>query len=448
MTDNAVLTTYNKDTKVKYITSGTSGALNIEDSWGSLAKVLKQVLSVGFNPTVISSIDLDSVNNILQINFESFQNYSPSSVVSISGVSVLLDGEYRILDYGPKFIKVASDPDKSYVQPFNLTPSSIVKVAPLGFEILHDNIATTGKIMFKNKSVNSPGVLRVFDAKPANSGYLDTWSKFARITMGQNVVNIDKFLNDERAPFVSKYPDIENTGDKSTTGTNSITGYAKWYYALIETASPGEHQIPVSRIFPISWRIIGDDKTFYLFIRNQGEYSWYTIYSFGNYQSNLKEDTQNLILHAGFGTEIASWSDTSSYSSYRNKFTASNKYGACCIFKNSFRGLENEFLGYHFGLDAGDTSAAQRDYPSDSRFISSVSGNTGAKITSPVFIKDKNLEYRGQLRGISQIYGQAYRSLDGQMMEGSKIILSAQRFYNSGQSEPHVPYLFSLKDWE
>lgn len=444
--DHSELATLNKDTKVKYLSNRSQGSLTIDNSWGSLAKLLKQVLSLGFNENVISGLALDKTYNIFTVTFNFAHSYSLNSVIAISGVSNLVDGEYRILDFSDTTIKIASNPLKTYVEPFVITANSKIKMAPLGYDVLFDEVNTSGKIVFKNKSTKSPAILKVIDALPPN-GYLNTWAKFARVVVGQNIVNINEFLNNEKAPFLSTLPNVENVGN-GVSGASGIHGYSKWFYSSIKSSAMSETGIVTEDIFPINWRIIGDDKTFYLFLRPMGSYSWYTIYSFGNYISNFKEDTQNIILHASFNLLKASDGTlSSSYGSINNKFTQNNIEGACCLFKNSYRGLENDFLGYHFGLDPGDSAAVYRDYPSNSQTLAPVSSNTGSKLTSPIFIKDKYYEYRGYLRGISQLYGQPYKSLDGQLLDGSDIILSAQRYYNSSDNQPQVPYLFSFKDW-
>lgn len=445
--DNSKLVGLNTDTKVKYINNNFNGSLDLENSWGSLVKILKQVLCEGFNETTLQSIERDSVNNILTIKFTTLHSYDLNSVLKVEGVSVMIDGEYRVLDFGPDFVKVASDPSKVYVEPFVITGDSKAITAPLGYEILYDEILTTGRLVIKNKSGVSPAILKIIDKEPGR-GYLPTWAKFARVVFGQNIESIDEFVNNEKAPLQTKYPYSELTGD-GKEGSAGVHGFAKWHYAVSKSHAPSETGIPSDSDFPVPWRIIGDDKTFYLFIKNQDSYSWYSIMSFGNYASNLKEDSQNIILHAAFHTHAANTSNGSyTYSSMYNYFTENNTFKGCCLFKNTSRGLENEFFGYHFGLDPGDSPSTYRNYPSGSKEMAPVSGNTGNKLTSPIFIKDKYFEFRGQLRGISQLYGQDYKGLEGYLLEGSKIVLAAQRAYNSSNTEPNVPYLFSLKDWD
>ena len=449
MKTNLELSKLNSDTKVKYIHGDFSGATSLENKWGSLGSMLKKTLTEGFYESSIEGIELDNSTRILTIELPVNHNYSLGCVIKINNVGVHIDGEYRILDFSSSNIRVKAK-EALLEGVISVTEDSSIAIAPLGYEILFDELNTTGKLVFKNKSLTSPAVLKLIDYLPPN-GYLTTWAKFARVVVGQNIVDIDTFLNNEKVPYRADFPNAEKTGNE-VMGAPGIHGFAKWYYAVYPSNTFSEYSDPTQTNFPTKWRIIGDDKTFYLFIKTMGHsYSGYTIYSFGNYTSNLESDTQNILLHASFcwvtaNQDVGYYINNQSYyyGAAANVFTRSNWYGALALFKNTFRGNSPEFLGYHFGLDPG---TSDREYPSNSSSISSVSGNTGKKLTSPIFIKDKNLEYRGYLRGISQFYGKGFSNLEGMFLEDSNIVLSARKAYESDVNNDQVPYLFSLKDW-
>ena len=97
-------------------------------------------------------------------------------------------------------------------------------------------------------------------------------------------------------------------------------------------------------------------------------------------------------------------------------------------------------------LNFGDSD---RYYPSKMT-VNSINPNTGQLLNSPVFIKDSNKDFRGELRGIKQFYGSGELQNNILMEYNNSIVLQTKLFElnrSDGNSE-QVPYLFSFKNWE
>ena len=446
------LSKINTDTGVRLLTNKMAGSTELNNSWGSLGSVLKATLYEGFNEKIMKNLSLDAETKLITVTLDLGHGYSYNQVVRLSGIDPSLDGDYRIVDliFNSIVIYYKGDSSQIPVKLFEdpLDESCKIKVSPLGYDLLYDDFNLSGQLVFKNKCEKSPAVLKIIDAIPPNA-YTTTWAKFARIVVGRDMVDINNFTNNEKVPFVPDFPNPELTGN-GVKGSAGIHGFAKWYYSAVKGHTFTETGVP-NRIYPTDWRIIGDDKTFYLFVKTQGlDYSWFNLYSFGNSVSNREQDSDNIILHASFRWKTASASTGSyTYSSGDNTFTKMSSSESCCLFKSSLGSYTQNFLGSHFGLDSGGT-AAERDYPSlNTKNISGISSNTGQFLLSPLYIKDSTLEYRGQLRGITQFYGV------GQIKEltyfdGDSVVLSAEGYYNSSNYSDNnkIPYLFSFKDWE
>lgn len=431
-------------TKTKYIESYFKGTPELNNIYGSLNNLLKKILTEPYNSQEV--IEVSSLENNLILTLSIGHGFLQNQVIILEGASNSeLNIEYRVVEVSSVSITVRSplpDPIETLTQ-----ESITISGAPLGYSVCYENL-DEGILCIKNTNKESPAILRVIDKIPPNE-YGTNWSKYGRVTIGQHITEEGTFVDNIKAPFHPGFPYAEETGN-DVKGEGGIHGFAKWYYSAAKGHTFTETGVP-NGIYPTDWRIIGDDKTFYLFVKTQGlDYSWFNLYSFGNYVSNREQDSDNIILHASFRWKTASASTESyTYSSGDNTFTKMSSSESCCLFKSSLGSYTQNFLGSHFGLDSGGT-AAERDYPSlNTKNISGISSNTGQFLLSPLYIKDSTLEYRGQLRGITQFYGV------GQIKEltyfdGDSVVLSAEGYYNSSNYSDNnkIPYLFSFKDWE
>ena len=94
-------------------------------------------------------------------------------------------------------------------------------------------------------------------------------------------------------------------------------------------------------------------------------------------------------------------------------------------------------------------SESNRQWPYKS-LIKGLDSTTGNLLTSPVYLKDTNQDFRGQLRGIQQFYGSGQLSNNLLLDNNNSIVLSTKLFEwsTTSSNSEQVPYLFSFKDWE
>lgn len=446
---NSSLVGKNTDTKVKYITSKFHSMPQIFGNWGELIKVLKKVLCDGGDKSRVVSIEVDNDNKILTIEPEQ-GHFTETMVVRLEGVSEDIDGEYRILKRvsANGKLKAHFKPGiETISEPVDTTEESKIYLAPLGWEIIYDDIENTGVAQFKNKSAVASGVLKVIDALPPN-GYKTTWAKFARICFGQRPDGEGGFINNEKSPKWANIPNPELTGD-GVEGERGKHGWDRWIYS----SKLGPHVTYVSTDSGTNkhWAVIGDDRTFYLFIAGTGDQ--YTIYSFGNYDSNLENDPHALVSHScidwGRANEYISGSSDTEYGSYSNKFTELNKYNTPDqgrVFTTALGNHVGNLPIKHFGLFPPASTAPDKSnyWPTLSHTVSSVSPSTGKMLTSPIYFVDSFGDYRGSLRGIQQPYGDGFLLESGTLVGGDMIAMSVSLY----QSSSKTFYLFSLKDWK
>lgn len=431
--------TVNTQTKTKFIHNDMQGTLPLTLERGTLVKVLKQVLCDGFNEQTATSISFDNDSKIAIIKLPLNHGFVPNQVISITGSdSEIVNKEHRVF---------YTDSDSIRIKIPLLTSTTVsgilkLKVAPLGFSTVFDNISTTGIACFQNKS---SAILKVIDALPPN-GYDVNWARYARVVAGVAIDSEGNFINNEKIPRHSTYPNMELTGNGEKGGA-SITAVMKWDYGLYRHTYPyyGEETATGSYgDYPTSWRIIGDDKTFYLMIKSMGRnYSQYNILSFGSYNSSA---TNGDFILTGSQRDIRSDTGGNGKSgvAWRMGFTNSNQSVGNFIYRNVY-GTYNPWL--NFKLIGLYTDEGNRQYPSRGG-CNPINPMTGKIFTTPMYIKDDLNDMRGTLRGIEQFYGIG-KLTDGILLNnGNSIVLTTKMYNGDWDSDEANPYLFSLKDWE
>lgn len=431
--------TVNTQTKTKFINNNMQGTLPLTLERGTLVKILKQVLCDGFNEQTATSISFDNDSKIAIIKLPSNHGFIPNQVISITGSdSEIVNKEHRVF---------YTDSDSIRIKIPLLNSTTIggilkLKVAPLGFSTVFNNINTTGIACFQNKS-QPPVILKVIDALPPN-GYDINWARYARVVAGVVIDSEGNFINNEKIPKHSTFPDMEISGDGQTGGA-AITSVMKWDYGLYRTTSYYGEETATGYYgdYPTSWRIIGDDKTFYLMIKPMGRnYGQYNIMSFGSYNSSA---TDGDFILTGSQRDIRSDTSQNGKSSvaWRSGFTNSNQSIGNFIYKNIY-GAYNPWL--NFKLIGLYTDEGTRQWPS--RWgCNPINPMTGKIFTTPMYIKDDLGDMRGTLRGVEQFYGIG-KLTDGMLLNnGSSIVLTTKMFNWDWDSDEANPYLFSLKDW-
>ena len=425
----------NTQTKTKLIESSYKNAPQIINEYGSLLNVLTQVLSEGFNEQSVNSFEFLS-DNTMKISLIRNHGYLYNQVVSLTG-SILseMNIQYRVKESRHNYIVVEN--------PFtDITPESVeasgvtIKISPLGYKQVYVNDTGTVKC-FQNKSLKSPGVLKVIDEIPPN-GYSTGWTKFARVVAGQEVDEFGEFLSDDKVPYNHLYPQAEYTGN-GVSGESGIHGFASWPYADGTDYYNRQNSGPYNN-FPKSWKVIGDDKTFYL-ILEPSQKDRYIMHGFGNFISDNNEETTNICLQARDRFYPANAAIESIYERCETRFgSATNNRGSFLL--STIYGQTKTTCRYtSFGLYVGES---YYDRPWHSTSIKSLNPSSGQLMSGLMYIKDDENYIRGYHRGIRYIYGNSSNFTSGSVSSTSNVVLAVV----DPERDREVSYLFSLADWE
>ena len=417
----------NTQIKTKFIKSSYNNSPQINGVFGSLVKVLKAVLVDGFNELSVTKGTYDNSKKQIELSFTRGHGFGVTSVVSISGSSdPKLNKEFRVIESRFDSIILHSE------EPVNLSDISNIKVkfAPLGYELVYDDITNTGTACFKSKDGN---ILKVIDAPL--SGYNTSWTKYARVVAGNNIDRGGDFIDNQKFPKHNTYPDLEKTGD-GPAGSGQV-GYLSWEYSRPGQDNTSYHSY-VDQVtgFTSNWSIIGDDRTFYLFIDSMGPtVDSRNIYTFGA----IERDTVGscILVGSDISAVTSNQTSTSHYgTSGRNSFTNMQYNIGCFINKFSEGGNVDQlnFNLYHVTLDSSNVTNQGLN-----------KGSNPNNLYTPITVVDAHKNVRGNLRGIYQLYN---NSLNNNMfLDNYKKVIIRIRYY--GTDEPyHVPYLFSLEDWQ
>ena len=434
-----MLAEYQQQTDTRFITSGYKGTEVLNNTYGCLNRLLKQVLVQGYNKQPIESLIIK--DSVIELRVPLNHGFVTNQVVSILDTSIpLLKGEYRILTTDGLILTIAKpeglDSNSVY------EAGSFVQGSPLGYSIVYEN-NEEGVVCYKNSSTRSPAILKVIDKLPPN-GYDISWSKYARVTVGQEINNEGNFVEDFKAPYHPDFPDAENTGNK-IVGAGGVHGFAKWIYSLGHNYENIETRVP-SGVFPNKWRIIGDSTSFYLMIHTTGlpdlNYS-YDLVGFGNYVSYNDKETTNVCLQAKDGFIPANSNDRYSPTRPRSYFGSLN-YDYSGFILTDVYGMNKS--NYNRCRSIGNYLGNNPTKPWANTDTQSINPITGSWLMSNLIIKDSDNFIRGEYRGIKILYGLDRLSDLYITPEGDISLYVQEPMYNS--SFITVPMIFSLKNWE
>lgn len=398
-------------TSTKYLDSSQKGTPDLDNSYGSLAKVLTGCLVTGFNEMVVegitpynetlSRVELKIGHGLEEKQVIEFSTGIQKRVLAVDNNSIIVDGAIA------------------------LEEGLSLKVAPLGYEIVF--ISEDEKtVCFKNNSDRNPGILKVMDEIPPN-GYPTSWAKYARVVIGLEVDSNGNFVDNIKAPVYSNNPDPELGSPGSSGSGNTIYGAAKWFYASKNDAYHRESISPEGS-FPRPWKIIGDSETFYLMIYNN--LRW-VPYIFGSIEGN------GLILVATNGYRSASYY-TSTYNNYGRNY---NSWGNINYSSLGTYFLKNSnYYSNCYGTGLSFYPASENPWTSsDIKVLNPISGKAFTSRYG-IYNKEDRL-FEGFHRGLEIFYSKDYGHESD--YPDKKIITVS----DGKNSSADMPLLFDLKNW-
>lgn len=431
---------YKQQTQTKLIASHFKGTPELNNEYGSLNNLLKKVLTEYYNPQEVLEVSrtLDTYNIFLNIN----HGFLKDQVIELRHASFdTFNTQYRILNTTLNSIEIIAL-SENVLEP---QPDKSLEVlgAPLGYSVVYENLED-GVLCIKNTSTNSPAILRSIDKLPPNS-YENSWSKFARVTIGQNIDGQGMFIDNIKAPYHPDHPYAEEVGN-GVSGAAGIHGFAKWRYSLGNNYESTEHRPPAGT-FPTKWRIVGDSNTFYLMIHTTGltdlSYS-YDLVGYGNYLTYNTEESSNVCLQATQGFYGSNTNPDYSATRPRNYFGALNYPYSGFILTDVFGSHKT---GYNYFKNIGEyLSTDNKNHPWKSFNIETVNFESGLWSAGNLIIKDHLNYIRGEHRGIKILYGK--NNLPDMNITSQGILSLEVQEPRISSDFAKTTMLFTLENWE
>lgn len=430
---------YLKETNTKYIESYYGGVPELLNQYGSLKSLLKSMLTEPYNVHTILSVD--RLEGFLNLNLTLGHGFYKNQVITLSGFTdAELNVDYRIAEVGVGFVSIKFENELKTDFSGDVLE---LKGTPLGYDIIFEDVEN-GVICFKNKSTKSPAVLKLIDSLPPND-YDPSWSKFARVCIGQEINSEGNFVNEIKAPYHPDYINCELTGN-NVKGAVGIHGFAKWTYSL-RTGTDSQESIAPSPDYQGRWTLIGDDKCFYLMINTVGvlsdnNYS-FDVVGYGTYESFNPLETTNICLQAKDGFIAANSNSNNNPTRPRSFFGSLNYTDSGFLLTDYFNNYRSGYnrcktVGYY--LSSGSTQ-----HPWRTAELQPYDGNLNI-LKTDFLIKD-NLNYlRGKNRGIYTLYG--FVALNDSFVDDKGYLFKTVQDPIVMNAYTKAPILFSLLDWE
>lgn len=263
--------------KVKWMFQGMAGAPVLTNNWGSLTALLDACLVNGFNLQTIASLERDGTTATATL--AAGHGFVVDQVVLIAGCDQAdYNGEFTVTAVTSTTVRFAVGGTPT--TPATTATAITMKVAPLGYETVFTG---TNKRVYRSPNpLSNRHYLRVDDSLP--SGYTTTWAKFARVTIAEDMSDIDTFVGG-RAPYDPANPTKNEV--PSGSGTSMYSGWFKWYYArnsYNETSGDNGN-------WARSWVLIGDDRGFFLTNSSGYQGDKRILHAFTDFESFKPGDT-------------------------------------------------------------------------------------------------------------------------------------------------------------
>jgi hypothetical protein len=370
--------------KVKWMHSGMAGAPVLTNNWGSLTAMLDALLVNGFNLKPVLGLTRGDANATATMS--AGHGFLVDQVVRIEGCEEPeYNGDFTITAITVNSISfsVSGEPASPATTVLGIT----AKIAPLGLEI-----AFTGENKRAYRSPNPLSTrpfLRVDDSLP--EGYTTTWAKFARVTLAEDMVDVDTFVG-ARAPFDPANPNANEL--PSGSGTSMYSGWFKWYYARSNTAETyGDNGDD-----PRSWVLVGDDRGFFLACASGWGDDRRVLYTFTDFDSYKPGDNFASFLtasdrHHTVSAWPYSYPNQESYSTHSLETT-----GKVCMRDYTQVG-GNVRLGL-FSLNDGNN----QNISGRSAAIPFPNGPDYGLILHPIYLRETTGHMRGMLPGLYWIH--------------------------------------------
>lgn len=308
-----------KPTKTKWHWSQFANAPAVSNNFGTLVEALDACLVDGYNLKAIeNSVREDNTLTITVTN----HGFRENQVITISGSSTTsFNREFRIDSVTTDTVKISLDDTFTENSPTGLAS---IKASPLGWERLY---SSGGKRAYRSLSSESDRLI-LYVVDELDPLYKNSYAKYAKLCICTE-------LNEDGTPggttHGQNYLNAYYNSTTTLTDSTLINGWYRWYYAR-NAVSTSDTTAPAAgnRLY----YVIGDDKSFYLFVSPLATTS-FSPYFFGDIKllnTNNLQYTKTLLAATRTTHYVSTSFDMDTYESLG---TSTNSYLTLFSFTNT-----------------------------------------------------------------------------------------------------------------
>lgn len=418
-------------TSVKYYVSSNTSAPQLTNAWGVMIDVLDACLVTGFSSQTVSS--LVASGTTVTATFGTAHNYLKYQVVEISGASQsYYNGQFRILSVPSTTtltFELASTPVVT-----TATGTISCKLPALGFEKKYSG---TQKAVYRSQNVTSSRMfLRVDNS--LDPVYTTTWAKYAKVTVADSMTDVDTF-NGIQAPYDAASPNKNHVGTGTAGNASTIfNGWAKWYYARINTGS--DSSTPANG--NMTWIIVGDDRGFFFIPHHSLTTGNAGFYGFQEFNSFIPSDTFNYVLFSDFQYANANTSKTAGTTAAHLAINSGAAFGVLAVnytLSGNYTTVGCRSLGINF-TNSDNASGF-------SSLIVAPSISYPLIVQSDIYLLENLNVFRGKLTGVKWLFQNLPYSNFEAVNVGTHYYVAAQVQANNVNNISYGECLFDLGDW-
>lgn len=382
-------------------TSSDFGSPKLTNTWGSLVAMLKTILVDGlpsYNCTFVAT-----ANDTLRVTLTTDgATLATESVVYMT----IRNARYRfhVKSYAGNMDYIIKCYDTITIGDITTATPGVVERPSLGYKLVYNDIANSGKAVFQNKN---GWLLRVHDELPKeNKFWLSTYAKCARVSYGKSMTDIDTW-NPQPSNYDTSIPDSwkqpHYLSSTTTTNTDLLRPSRNyWVYSTGDTMlSTSLSAVPTTTQIP--YTIVGNDEFFHFFLQPIATSSTYNMrkyqYIFGNFNSLASGDYNNCVLYSTNNINGSSMLRDYHSGIFYNRTARTGDAYTNHLFRPSIASLYDQSVPAN-GADCGHAWMgvinANDNFSGGNRgTFPSMTSDVGSIMFSPIYIIENNNILRG-----------------------------------------------------
>mgnify|MGYP000971707774 CR=1 FL=1 len=271
--------------------------LTLDNNWGDLIRLLDKALVTGIDFTQITAASIDEQGDV-HITLYAAHNAMLFQVVELSGFTpASLNQKYRIKGV-PSATLLILKPKTDIIE-HSITTIGTGKLASLGYDIIFRDANDVKRVYRAKDPTAQHPFIRVDETiSDGVNSYNSAYAKYAMVGLIENMMHIDDYIDQNKLQLPLDITDFSKNWKIVGTGSASIRGWHKWYWARNTDAFNGSSDSTQPSTGSRQFSICGDMNAFYFItpMIASGNPPRKVIYGCGLYNPSIVNLSENWFL--------------------------------------------------------------------------------------------------------------------------------------------------------